>query len=83
MIVRQTTLYMSNLILAKTELADGGSGISGGENRYRMSFAAFTLWTASAVPDDAFEQGAAEHVPDRRETRDEVIEQADSRVMFH
>jgi hypothetical protein len=73
LIVGQTTLYISDLILTETDLADACAGIADGENRYGMSFAASTLGTAGAVPDDSLEQGAAEHLPGARETRGEAI----------
>ena len=73
LIVGQTTLDMSDLILTETDLADARAGIADGENRYGMSFAAIALGTARAVPDDSLEQGAAEDVPGVGEARGEAI----------
>ena len=73
MIVGQTTLYMSDLILTETDLTDARARIADGENRYRMSFAAIALGTARAVPNDSLEQGAAEDIPGAGEARGEEI----------
>ena len=72
-IVGQTALYMSDLILTKTDLTDARAGIADGENRYGMSFAAIALGTTRAVADDSLKQGAAEDVPGAGEARGEAI----------
>jgi hypothetical protein len=72
-IVGQTALYMSDLVLTETDLADARAGIADGENRYRMSFAAGALGTSRAVPDDSLEQGAAEDFPGAGEARSKAI----------
>ncbi len=83
MIVGQTTLYMSDLILTETDLADARTGISDGENRYGMSFAAIALGTARAVPDDSLEQGAAEDVLGAGKTHGEAIAFTKSSFLLH
>ena len=64
---------MSDLILTETDLADTRAGIAGGENSYGMPFAAITLGTARAVPDDSLEQGTAEDVLGAGEARGEAV----------
>ena len=49
LIVGQTTLHMSNLLFAETDLASASTGIGDGENRYRMPFATVALGAARAM----------------------------------
>jgi hypothetical protein len=60
LVVGQTTLYMSDLILTKTDLANTGAGIADGENRHGMSFATLTLGAVGAVPDNPLEERTAQ-----------------------
>ena len=83
LVVGQTTLYMSDLILTETDLADACAGIADGENRYGMSFAAIALGTARAVTDDALEQGAAEDVLGAGEGLGEAIAFAEGGLLIH
>ena len=73
MIVGQTPLYLCDLILTETDLADARAGIADGKNRYGMSFAAITLGTTLAVPDNSLEQGAAKDIPGAGDARGEAI----------
>ena len=83
LIVGQTTLHMSNLLFAETDLASASTGMGDGENRYGMSFAAIALGTARAVTDDALEQGAAEDVPGAGEGLGEAIAFAEGCRVLH
>jgi hypothetical protein len=56
LVVGQTTLYMSDLILTKTDLADTGAGIADGENGHGMSFTTLTLGAVGAVSDNPLEE---------------------------
>ena len=73
LIVGQTALHMSHLILAEADLADTPAGIADGENGYGMAFAALALGTARAVADDAMEQRPTEDVRGVGKTRGEAI----------
>jgi hypothetical protein len=55
LIVGQTTLHMSNLVFAETDLASASTGIGDRENRYGMPFTTVALGAARAMTNDPLE----------------------------
>jgi hypothetical protein len=55
LIIRQTTLYMSNLLFAEADLASASTGIADGEHRYGMPFTTLALGAARAMTNDSLE----------------------------
>jgi len=83
LIIRQTTLYLRDLLLTEADLARALAGIADREDRNRVTFATVALGAAGAVADDAFEQGAAENVAGVGEARGEAIASANYLRLVH
>jgi hypothetical protein len=83
LIAGQTTLYVRDLILAETDLADACPRVADGENGHGMPFATLAFRTTGAVTDDTLEQGSAEDVPGAGEGGGEAIAFAEGGRMPH
>jgi len=78
-VVRQTPLYIRNLLLAEADLACDFAGIADREDGHRMTFAPVAFGAAGAVADDALEQRAAEEMGGIGKARDKAVAFAGSR----
>ena len=83
LIIRQTTLHITDLLPAQADLSGASAGIADGEDRDGMAFATSALEAAGTVADDAFEQGAAEQVGGGGKARGKAVAFAVELRLFH